>query len=290
MASAGIGIGTVSQAEDVKVHENFIHHAAAGANQRWPEYGEMAGVNAIRITWGGKNLTYENNVMVVTGTGQSSIRGLWVCPEPTITGVTFRNNTIAAYARSKDVTSRGAICVCGDGKEDDAPILYEGNTVISNLCNVVLGDSYGLGSNSRFVRNTFVREGRREDYRTIQCGYWTPPTLGHQFIDSTFEAGAAFDKPVFAGEGKRDFSVGWTVTIKTSPLAKVSVTDAAGKEAFSGPAGKTGLVDIQLLQYTQTPDKKIDLTPHKIAVELDGKTATKSVTADKKQQVEIDLK
>ncbi|MFB3893834.1 MAG: hypothetical protein ACE15C_17620 [Phycisphaerae bacterium] len=309
-----IGIGTVSGSEDIKVHDNFIHHAAVGTEGRWTEYGDMAGVNAIRITWGGKDFLYENNVMVVTGKGKSSVRGLWVCPEPGITGVVFRKNTIKAFSEDEKMNSRGAICVCGESKLDDAPMLYEDNTVLSNFCNVVLGDSYGVGCNSRFVNNTFIRLGERADYRTIQCGYWILDSVGHIFLDSKFEGGAGYDKVKFNGgmvklsesdakkypdaKGNRDFTVEWTISLVTAAGAKVTAKDKDGKEVFSGTADKDGKLDIPLAQckydapggLPEGQFKKVELTPHTIIVEKDGKTASKTVTADKKQQVEIPIK
>lgn len=285
-----IGVGTVQKAEDIAVHHNFIHFVATEPNQRWEEYGPQSNVNGCRITWGGKNLVYDNNVIVANARGGGTVRGVWACPQPDITGVVFRNNTIKALALDSKSDSRGAVSICGDGREDDAPMLFENNLVISNFCNVVLGETYGCGSNTIFVANTFAAVEPHPAYRTIQIGFWTTSIVGHQFIDNVFEGGAGYDKVRFLGTGKRDFSVGWTIGIKTAPHAKVSIADKQGTSVFSGTSGSSGVLSVPLLEYTQRPDGKTTLTPHQITVDNDGHALHSAVTADRKQTVELPLR
>jgi hypothetical protein len=217
-------------------------------------------------------------------------RGVWYYAKPDIVGTVFRNNVIRAVCQNPKSTVRGAIVICGDGSGTEAPSLFEGNTVISNFCHVLLGEPYGVGSNARFVGNRFVKVGRRRDYRTINIGYWNKTTAGHRFIDSTFEGGAGYDKVKFEAEGKREFSVGWTLTVKTEPGAKVTIADAAGKEVFSGQAGGDGAVSAAVLQYSHTPDGKTMLTPHTVTAAAAGKTASRKVTVDATKTVELPLK
>ena len=251
-----IGIGTVSKGVgDIKVHDNFIHLQAVAPDQRWAEYGAQSGAYCTRITWGGENLDYANNVMVTRGRDGGMVRGVWACPEPDITGVVFRDNT-----------------------------------VISNFCHVLLGEPYGVGCNAQFINNRFVKVGPdREDYRTIQIGHWNKLCIGHRFIDSTFEGGAGYDAVKFVAEGQREFSVGWTLTVKTAPGATVTIHDAAGKEAFSGIAPADGRLQTPLLAYMHTATGKTMLTPHKLTATKDGRSATATVTMNAPQTVTLPI-
>ena len=69
-----------------------------------------------------------------------------------------------------------------------------------------------------------------------------------------------------------------------------TVTNATGAEAFSGKADDKGAASIALPQYKASTKSRTDYNPYTITVEKDGKTATKSVTVDKKQEIDIMLK
>jgi hypothetical protein len=136
-------------------------------------------------------------------------------------------------------------------------------------------------------------------------------SYGHEFLDSSFEGGAGYDKVKFAGGleplnakdaegfGKykafRDFTVKWTLTLKAPAGSSVTVKDKNGKEVFTGKVDRAGSLDIPLAQYKQeaTGDmkngesRKIDYTPHTVSVTVDGRTMTRSVTMDRKWEIEI---
>ncbi len=283
-----IGIGTVSKGvADIKVHRNFIHLQAHKPSTRWAEYGAQSGAYCVRVTWGGENIEYADNVFITKGRDGGMVRGVWFCPDKHITNVTFRRNVIKAIAQNDATDRRGAIVVCGKPQKDVAPGLFEDNRIISNFCHVLLGENYGAGNNARFVRNTFVRTGDLDRYRLVQCGFWHWPNAGSVFIDSAFEGDAGYDKARFIGTGERGFSVGWTLTVKTAPGAVVTITDKAGKQVFAAEADAKGIVRAELLQYTQQPDGRQTLTPHAVMAAKGGKTARATVTMDAPKAIDL---
>jgi hypothetical protein len=169
-------------------------------------------------------------------------------------------------------------------------MVFRNNLIISNVCHVMFGESYGLGSNTRFYGNTFVKVGNRKDYRTIQIGYWNKTTTGHQLFDSVFKGGAGYDRVKFDAQGKRDFSVGWSVTVKTAPGAKVTVCDRDGRKVFAGKADAKGVAVARVLQYIHRPDGKALYTPQTLTAELGGKAASKTVTVDAEMTVDLPVR
>jgi hypothetical protein len=89
------------------------------------------------------------------------------------------------------------------------------------------------------------------------------------------------------GTAQRDFSVGWTLGVKTAPRGKIGIVDAQGSEAFHGRADEEGACRAVLLQYRRTPEGKNLLTPHRVVARPDGKTVEISVTMDRAREVEI---
>jgi hypothetical protein len=207
-----IGIGTVSDGVgDIKILRNFIQMQSHAPDNRWKEYGEQSGAYCVRVTWGGENVEYADNVLVSKGRDGGMVRGVWFCPGPKISNVSFRNNTIKVISETPDTTDKwGAIVVSGEDNPDSKPGLFENNTIISNFCNVRLGEEYGTGKNARFVNNTFVRDGDFAKYATVVCGFHTFNNNGSVFLDSKLENGASFDKVRWEGTGDNSFSVGKT--------------------------------------------------------------------------------
>jgi hypothetical protein len=286
-----IGIGTVSSnVANIDAHDNFVLMQATKPLKRWDEYGAQSGVHGMRITWGGENLHYHDNVFVTRAREGGKIRGMWVCPDANITGVLFENNIVKAVCEDAASDGNAAISICGDGKTDHAPMVFRNNRIMSNFLNVRTGESYGVGNNTRFYGNTLERIGpARDDYRTIQVGFWNKPSAGHEFYDTRFAGGAGFDSFKFDGNGEpRNFAVGYTLTLATVADAEVRVTDTTGAEVFSGKADEKGKLAIPLLHYRQWPDKKVVLTPHTVVVSAGDKTASGKVTID--QALDLTLK
>jgi hypothetical protein len=204
-----IGIGTVSEGVgDIEVSHNFIQMQAHAPDHRWAEYGAQSGGYGVRVTWGGENIEYLENVLVSKGRDGGMVRGIWFCPTPNIKNVSFRRNTIKVLAENEKSTKWGAIVISGQDTSESLPGLFEQNTIISNFCNVRLGEEYGTGVNARFVGNTFVREGNVPGYATVICGFGKFNNNGSVFLDSKFEGGASLDKVRWEGTGQNGFAAG----------------------------------------------------------------------------------
>jgi len=292
-----IGIGTVSRCSGVKVFDNYIKLAGTEPTDRWAEYGKMSGMNGVRATWGGENLEYYNNTIIVTGRGGSKLRGTWFYSDDKLRNLVFRDNIVRVIAADQK-TRAWAIAVCGSYKvREHHPVLYRNNTIVSNVCNVRLGESYGLGSNARFIANTFVREGEDPRYATVRIGYWSKPTVGHVFLDSRFEGGASFESVRFEAAGPREFAVQWFLDLKVRdankgplPGAKVAIADRTGAEAFTGEADAKGSLRAALTQYVHAAEGKRLLTPHTVRVTRAGfKPAAKTVTIEGTTSLEVVL-
>ncbi|MGB7160187.1 MAG: fibronectin type III domain-containing protein [Tepidisphaeraceae bacterium] len=204
-----IGIGTVSEGVgDISVARNLIHMQSHTPDKRWAEYGAQSGAYCVRVTWGGENIEYADNIMVSKGRDGGMVRGVWFCPTPKITNVSFRRNTIKVLAENEKSNKWGAIVISGENTPESQPGLFEANRIISNFCHVRLGEEYGTGVNARFVGNTFVREGDSPGYATVICGFGKFNNNGSVFLDSKFEGGAALDKVRWEGTGQNGFASG----------------------------------------------------------------------------------
>jgi hypothetical protein len=280
-------------ATGITVCNNFIHIQGDKPNSRSPEYGDQNSGDGIRLTqYGGSNKLYENllyhhNVIVVNGKLGGHERGIQFFSDPYVKNLVFRNNIVKAIVQDNE--TKQVACVVAQGNADRAnqmlPILYEDNTFISNVLNVRFGDYYGVGSNHRFVRCKFVRIGDKPRYRTFyyETGY---PCKNHVLLDCTFEGGASLDSVGWADKkAEDDFTVQWTLSIHTSPGATVLIADRRGAEVFTGWANGTGQIDVPLAQYIQKPGGRTYLTPHRVTVTTEGKTATKMILMDKRQTV-----
>jgi hypothetical protein len=279
-----------------KVSGNYTCSRSTGKISK--EYGATSSLSAgLRLCWGPHHIeVYENTFVAVAGkTGEfrGSARCIWAAccdsrqPEWATSGeITIRDNVITAMVDPGSECYARAITVCGDDKVSSHGLVFRNNTVTTNSNAVVLSESYGCGSSDvQFIGNTFVKAG--EGFKWLVCGYWDKPTTGSAFVDNRFEGGASADSVTFDGTAERNFSVGWTLTVKTAPGADVTIADAAGKEVFSGKADGKGIATAPLMQYRVTPDGKTALTPHTVKIVAGGKVATKPVTMNKAQDLAI---
>jgi hypothetical protein len=287
-----IGVGTVSNGvADVMVHDNYIHLQAVEPDSRWSEYGSQSGAYCCRITWGGNNIQYYDNYMITYGRDGGMVRGTWFHMTPDKIDCVYRNNVVKAVLQNMESDIQGCIVHCGDQDPDDGVLLYENNVVISNFCNVRLGeDYYGAGCNALLVGNTFLKEGpERPDYRTIGVGYGSFRSTGHEFYDSLFGPGAGYDHVRFDDWGPRDITVGWTLTVETEPNAHVTIKDAFDDTVFDADADGEGVAETRLLQYFQTASGKTYHTDHTATASDGEREKTVTVTMDAKKTIQIFL-
>ena len=301
-----IGIGSGEGYSNVQVFENYIEMRGTREDWRW-EGGEGGGdedarnktgiypVNGIRLQQPRGNVTHYNNTVVVKGNGPGCVmRGLWLVPDAKIgQNVTFRDNRIKLQAL--DVLAKGyAIAACGVGPQTARPVItLEGNTVESNLCHVQFGDNYGFGGPYLFVGNTFRTVGPLPAYRTLRVGWGGQKneTYGHRFEDTRLEGAASFDSVSFDGArgGKYEFSVAWTLDVRTAPGAQVTIKNQSGRTIYTGTADNTGRRVVSLTEYVSTPDGKNTRTPHTITVSKGGKQMERTITLNAPQTLEMGL-
>jgi hypothetical protein len=286
-----IGIGTVSDGVgDIDIHDNFIHLQELKPDDRWPEYGPQSGGYCCRVTWGGNNIDYHDNVMCTYGRDGAFLRGVWYVGGPDIVDVRFRNNIIKAVCQNDLSDTEAAVSVGGAGDGDDAPVVFENNRVISNFINVRFGESYSQGSNSEFYDNTFVKVGpNRPDYLTVLCGWYTGDCSGHVLYDTAMEGGASFDHVAFDGLGNRDFAVGWTLTVETEPGATVTVWDKTDQQVYQDTADENGVASTRLLEFFQDPFGRTYYTNHTVRAELGAISAETVINLDKTTTIQLPL-
>jgi len=306
MFGTGFHVMMIAWGSKDTINDNFIH-----LEGQKPVLCKSYGENAKRCNLVGIRLTqydhsttpmednlYHDNVVVIRVREGSAGTGTWICSDPFIKNLVFRNNTIKVLAMDQaPITTKYKTVACitaqGDGHkhtQDRPPVIYRDNTFISNIGHVQLGDNYGVGSNHRFYNCRFIKVGNDPRYRTIRIGFWNRQTVGHIFRDCVLEGGADFDSVEFVGEGKRDFTIQWTLTVKTAPGAKVTIMDKTGKNVFSGTADDKGLVSVPLSQYRRSAKGKTFLTPHTVKVEKAGRKTEKTVTIDRKQEISVSFK
>ena len=296
--STGWGTQAFPWANRTSWYDNFVHLEGRKPDKARPRISLVG----FRVTQyhGSKrvyeNLLYTNNVVVGTARGGSSVRGTWFWADPHIKNLVFRNNIVKITVEDQEVITgryKEMACVVTHGAQDridqQLPIVYRDNTFISNICNVRFGDYYGMGSNHHFYDCKFVKIGNDPRYKTF---WWRAGgnSRKHVFRDCTFERGASLDSMSPFGTGDKDFTVQWTLTVKTAPAADVTITDKNGKTVFSGKADAAGVVSAPLSQYLVNAQGKTFFTPHTVKVEKDRKSATANVTADAKKTVTVPIR
>ena len=277
-------------------HHNFVHlKAHPFKEKRWPEYGQYASVNAQRLTqYGGskrvmENNLYHDNVFVVHSSGGRQTRGVQVSSDPFVKNYVFRDSIVKMIA--DDEKTSNASCIVTQGiytrTDEMLPVYYRNCTFISNTCNVKFGDGYGVGSNHRFENCKFVKVGDHPKYRTFWFGRGYP-CKNHVLLDCTYEDGADPGKVQWVNEkADHSFSVAWTLTVRTTPGAKITITDKTGAEVFSGAADAKGVVKAPLVQYVQKMTGRTEKTPHVVNVERGGAKAEKRVTMDQAKAIRL---
>jgi len=205
-----LGVGTVSAGvANITVENNLIHLEAVAPVDRSSEYGNQSEAECVRVTWGGENILYANNLMIANAEDGGEASAIWHYSQNSgQKDVIYRDNVIKVMRKEDRVSDKleGAIRICGTG-DNQVPVLLQNNTVISNFCHVRLGDGYGVGRNAQFVDNTFIRVGDHQHYATIRIGFNKKPSDGHVFKGTRFEGGAGFDKVQWVSSGPRAFTV-----------------------------------------------------------------------------------
>jgi hypothetical protein len=147
----------------------------------------------------------------------------------------------------------------GDGSDVHHNEIYDKGAETTSRRQQIAGVHFGRGGSKSKAHHNIILRGRQ---------------TGVAYNAS--EASARLNKPEAEG-----FAV--------YNNAAVTITDATGKEVFTGRADNDGLVKSQLMEYLRKPDGKTVLTPHTVKVTDGAKAAAKQVAMDKPQQVAISL-
>src|SRR5690606_41645585 len=102
------------------------------------EYGQQSEEACVRVTWGGENITYANNLMIANAEPGGEASAIWhYSQNQGQKDVVYRDNTIKVMRKDDRVSDKleGAIRICGTG-DNQVPVLLQNNTVISNFCHV----------------------------------------------------------------------------------------------------------------------------------------------------------
>ncbi len=287
-----VGIGWASE---ITVKENFIDIACDHPNARASEYGEQSSGNGMRLTQYAEmkvpyeNMLYENNVIVVRGRSGCQMRGVQFFSDPFVKNLVFRKNIVKALAEDEETQQISCVTTQGNASrtKEMLPIRYEDNTFISNRLNVRFGDYYGVGSNHQFIRCKFVRVGDDPKYSTFFFDTGLP-CKNHVLLDCLFEGGAGLDRVSWADKkADADFSVKWTLTLKSPSAAEVVIDDQSGAEVFHGKLEATRPLSVPLTEYVQKPGGKTYETPHQYQVSIGEKRVSGEVMMDQPQTVDV---
>lgn len=274
-----VAMATTGGCRNIELYDNYIwlqaHDIAeyqAYLNAKEMESTPYSIMSGVRITWGCEDVEYRNNTILVTAREGGKVRGTFLYNEPAVHGAAFRHNLVIAIAEDEASDAWGAIA--GVGNETRGPVepmLFGGNTIVSNFANFNMQDTYGVSINYRFVGNTFVKVGDRADYATIKSRE-VRPSKGHMFLNSRLEGGAGYDQIDIGDED--EFTVQWLYELEAPVGADVTMVDAEGQEAFRGEVGDDGRVSVPLVHFHQVGSRRELKTPYAVTVVADGETST----------------
>jgi hypothetical protein len=300
-------------------HHNFVHMQAIDVSHRWHEkWGDINMLAGLRVTNYGKggqersNLRYGNNVIIIRGRGKCEIRGTEFFSDETIRDLVCEDTTVVAEAQ--DETAKQIACIVAQGhasKPRSLPVVYRNCHLISNVCNVRFGDSYGKGNNHHFLDCIFTKSGNRDDYHTFAFD-GGGSNYGHVVRDGVFGPGTAYNDVWWKRTGARSwYKVQWTLTLKAPHGAKVTIRQKQALEAeapeepqepdtaFEGVVGPDGELTVPLTQCVIRPPadynwrrgshdrREIPLTPHTVAVTWGGKIVIATVEMTQKRALEL---
>jgi len=249
---------------------NFVHMRGVERTQRDSEYGTTSSVVGFRHT----QYTYDsieyNNFLVAGNTiiieaqeNCEDARGMQITSDRLVSNFIVRNNVVKNTSLDSETTTPNA-CVFLMGREEDwhraLPVVFEDNTFIANETLVCANDDYQVGGNFQFRNCTFIKEGSRASFETIDIGYYTYDSYDNRFIDCTFSGGADIEtNPGVGGATYQeallgyDWGIGQWLTATTdgsTPYATtdtIKIFDLTG-ESYMDTIGASGLVRVELLE------------------------------------------
>ncbi len=310
-----IGVGTVSNCNNIEVAGNFIHGQSVEPFEGWTEYGAVGRVHGFRTTWGAKDIHYHDNIVAMHARNGGMLRALFHCQEENdkyrTDNMRYTNNIFKGMVTGTDANSayRGTISLCGEGALGGSATIFRDNEIISNYRHFDIGESYGWCSNTKWYNTKIVKiddpnwaPANGLEYETFQIGFWYKPNEENYFYDTRFVGGAGFDKVTWDGWDKgsqpghedqysaRSLYAGWSLTIKTEPDANVEINDMLGTVVFKGKADAEGKCKAELLQQKWDPDRgDVTYTPHTVTASKGSTAGNATVTMNATKTIKLPL-
>lgn len=287
-------------------HDNFVHLVGQGPDFRWEEYGNQESLNGFRLTQYGSGKeelhgsVVERNLVLIEGGGCSEdgectqARGLQYFSDVSVVDNLIADNVLKVVmadgvTQAAALVTQGLPETCGT----EAPVVYRGNTLISNLVNVRMGDYYGAGCNHRFFDTQMVRVGDRADYHTFLFDA-RRPTRDQFFFDTTFVGGAGFDDVVFSHPGQ-EIEVGWTVNVRVLDGkaavagARVEMRDTRDRLVAAGRTDAEGRFGTPVVVWSESQGGRRARTPIEISVTHEGRGRSLEVSPEERVDIEVRL-
>jgi|GEM_PF-1648497 len=290
-----IGIGFVSAGtHDILIYNNVIDVQTTSIGE---EYGGSSacfnpatpcGNYAIgfRTTWGANNIDFHDNTITVHSdsryrgtyapTGKSVLvsgkgRGLMVAINAG-EKAKFYNNTITSL--DKDGTGKAYAIACTGGNSGE--MIFESNTITSNILNVALSDEYGACAGyPLFIRNTFIKTGNYPSYKTVaaELGGYSEGT--GRFVSNAYRGGASPQSININASGKsrksiyfgREIALSLLTLPALSPITTAIFTIQKGRTAVNsagtiGPNGTAKAVIYNHELHNDNGTSHVTLTRH----------------------------
>lgn len=312
--------GILWSSKNMRVKRNFIHMEGVRTMiekpllgrrliETWGEQDVLAGMRVTNYGKGGtvrRDLLYEENIIIGRSRGGGEMRGTEFFSDYSNRDIVFKNNIVKI--ETTDTSGCKVACVDTQGAYNDRsahlPVYYLNNDLISNIAIIRFGDAYGQGSNHRFVNCKLIRTGNHPDFHAFVFD-GKHAVFNHVLLDCEFEKGVSYNDVYWEDtESFSNYSIQWTLTLKTDPEARVTVRDRNGSLSFSGNAGAKGLLDIPLVQSIIRPEEWTReggnipvkpssafqeelFSPYIITVEANGKSRVRALEMTKKTILDL---
>ena len=279
-----VGLVTTGGCKDIQLYRNYIwlHAHDISAYKQYLNTKEMESssysiMSGTRITWGCSDVDYRDNTILVTAREGGFVRGTFLYNDAQVHRTRFRDSLVIAIAEDEQSHGWGAIAGVGnETRGPTEPLLFEGNTIVSNFANFNMQDTYGVSLNYHFVANTFVRAGRRPGYATLRARQ-IRPSQGHLFLDNHFADDAGFHRLLIGDEDQ--FTVQWTCALDAQPGAVVTIDDVSGNQVFSDTVGPDGRISVPLTHFVQQGDARTEFPPYTVTITIDGQQTTRVINS-----------
>ena len=297
VSGRGIFLGDDSSDGDaMSVHNNTVIVEELSQNQ---EYNGCEGGGTYGLQWDNNPanaVAYDNNVTALAGPCDAS--GLRITDSETSTNVSYNNTYTAKLLPGSTANAYGA-SIAGP-----TAFTSRNDTFTADTANI---DAEG-GSNVMFYNPTFIKGSNASpNYVTFNFYSYDSPMTNLHFIDPTFENGASATSyhmlkiGEWEGYSYMEYFIDYTYTLTVEnssgvpiPGAAVAITNALGKQVFSGYTNANGvasttLTDLHVFNSTSSITQEVD-TPDTVAISANGYTAknfsvTMTQTTNQTQQL-----